>query len=124
MMSMVAMLVMSKEEGVGMSTKRAASRRLGFVRALAAGACLLLPGCFTFTHTVGRGPMSPQPVVTEETQWFALWGIAEMNQVDSQQLAGNAHDYRVTTKFTVMDVVISTFTSFVSFYRQTIIIEK
>ena len=107
-----------------MSTKRAASRRVGFVRAIAAACLLLLPGCFTFTHTVGRGPMSPQPVITEETQWFALWGVAEMDPVDSQSLAGTTKDYRVTTKFTVMDAVISAFTSFVSFYRQTIIIEK
>jgi hypothetical protein len=103
----------------GMSTKGAASRWL-----LAACACVLLPGCFTFVHTVGRGPMNPQPVQSSDTKWFALWGIAEMNQVDSQQLAGNAKDYRVTTKFTVLDVVISAFTSFVSFYRQTVIVEK
>jgi hypothetical protein len=98
-----------------MSTKRAA---------FAACACLLLTGCFTFQHTVGRGPMSPQPVVTTETQWFALWGIAPLDPVDSAALAGTTHDYRVTTKFTFVDAVISAFTSFVSFYRQTIIVEK
>jgi hypothetical protein len=100
-----------------MSTKRAAV-------AAAVCACLLLPGCFTFTHTVGRGPMSPQPVIVAETQWFALWGVAELDPVDSQALAGTTKDYRVTTKFTVMDAVISAFTSFVSFYRQTILVEK
>jgi len=109
-----------------MSTKSAASRRRvrTTIVMLAVCACALLPGCFTIQHTVGRGPMTPTPVVVEETQWFALWGLTPLGSVDSQSLSGPARDYRVTTKFTVMDVVISAFTSFVSFYRQTIIVEK
>ena len=105
-----------------MSTMSAALRR-GVV-SLAACACLLLTGCFTFQHTVGRGVMSPTPEVTEETRWFALFGLAPLSDLDSQTLAGPARDYVVTTKFTVMDVVISAFTSFATFYRQTVIIEK
>ena len=64
------------------------------------------------------------PEVTEETRWFALFGLAPLSDLDSQTLAGSARDYVVTTKFTVMDVVISAFTSFATFYRQTVIIEK
>ena len=107
-----------------MGTKSAASRRgfRGWV--LAVCACALLPGCFTFTHTSGRGPMSPQPVITRETQWFALWGVVPIKPIDSAELAGTTLDYRVTTEFTFMDALISAFTSFVSFYRQSIVIEK
>ena len=101
-----------------MSTKSAA--RL----ALAASAALLLPGCFTFQHTVGRGPQSPTPAVTTETRWFALYGIVPLDDVDSAALVGSARDYRVTTKFTFVDVVITTFTSFVTLYRQSVIVEK
>lgn len=99
------------------------SRRWPARLALAAAACALIPGCFTFTHTIGRGP-NAAPVVAEESQWFALWGIVPVSAVDSAKLAGPARDYRVTTKFTVIDVVISAFTSFFSFYRQTVIVEK
>ena len=111
-----------------MSTKSAASRHGVSCRrpliALAICAGLLLPGCFTFSHTVGRGVMSPTPEVVEETQWFALWGLTPIGTLDSQTLAGSARDYTVTTKFTVWDVVISAFTSFATFYRQTVIVEK
>ena len=100
------------------------SRRWPARLALAAAACALTPGCFTFTHTVGRGPQTSVPVVAEESQWFALWGLGPMSAVDSAKLAGPARDYRVTTKFTVVDVVISAFTSFLTFYRQTVIVEK
>ena len=85
----------------------------------------LLPGCFTFTHTVGKGPLNPKaPVVVEETRWFALYGIVPLDSLDSGSLAGTAKDYRVTTQFTFVDCVISTFTSLVTFYRQTVIVEK
>lgn len=106
-----------------MDPKPTPSRRWPARLALAAAVCALLPGCFTFTHTVGRGP-NAAPVVVEETQWFALWGLAPMSPVDSAKLAGPSRDYRVTTKFTVVDVVISAFTSFLTFYRQTVIVEK
>ena len=95
------------------------------LRLTAALALVLLPGCFTFTHTVGNGPANPKaPQVTEHTRWFALFGILPFDQTDSKSYAGNARDYRVSTKFTVLDCVISTFTSFVTIYRQTIIVEK
>ncbi len=93
--------------------------------ALAACASAFLAGCFTMRHTVGRGPQNTPHLIKNETQWFALWGVVPVGEnVDSAELAGNTHDYRVTTKFTVIDVILSAFTSFVSFYRQTIIVEK
>jgi len=96
------------------------------LRLTAALALVLLPGCFTFTHTVGNGPANAKaPVVAaEETRWFALYGIVPFNDADSKSLAGGARDYRVTTKFTVLDCVITCFTSFVTIYRQTVIVEK
>lgn len=89
-----------------------------------AASCALLPGCFTFTHTVGRGPQSPIPTAVAETQWFALWGLVPLDPIDSKQLAGPVGDYRVTTKFTLVDVVITTFSSFLTLYRQTVVVEK
>jgi hypothetical protein len=106
---------------VSAASRRGVGRRLG----LAFVATTLLPACFTFTHTVGRGPVNPQqPVVREETRWFALYGIVPMSDFDSIDLAGSAKDYRVTTKFTFVDCVITCFTSLATFYRQTVIIEK
>jgi len=107
------------------STNGASRRRgRGVPLALAACLCALMPGCFTFRHTVGRGPQNATPMVTTETQWFALYGLVPLDPVDSQTLAGVTRDYRVTTKFTFVDALLSSVTSFATFYRQTIIVEK
>ncbi len=104
---------------------RPAGRARRLRRLLPALALALLPGCFTFTHTVGAGPSNPKaPVVTEHTRWFALYGIVPFDHVDSKSLAGNAQNYRVTTEFNFLDCVISCFTSLVTIYRQTITVEK
>jgi hypothetical protein len=109
---------MSKVSG---ASRRDVRRRLG----LAFAAIALLPGCFSFTHTVGKGPVNPkQPVTVTESRWFALYGIVPMSKFDSSELAGTAKDYRVTTQFTFMDCLITCFTSLVTFYRQTVIVEK
>jgi hypothetical protein len=73
-------------------------------------------------HTVGAGPIHGN--VAEQTQWFAGWGVLPMDPVDSRSLAEGALDYRVTTGFRVADVLISMVTSFVGFYRQTIVVES
>jgi len=106
---------------VSAALRRGAGRRLG----LAFAATALLPACFTFTHTVGRGPVNPQqPVLVQKTRWFALYGIVPISPFDSNELAGTARDYRVTTQFTFVDCVISMFTSLATFYCQTVTVEK
>ena len=81
----------------------------------------VLPGCFTTHHTVGAGPMTGEE--TSEHHWYALWGLAPMGDAESSELAGNNQDYRVTTEFKFMDVLISSVTSFAGFYRQTVTVE-
>lgn len=106
---------------VSAATRRGVGRRLG----LAFAATALLPACFTFTHTVGRGPVNPQqPVVVQKTRWFALYGIVPISPFDSNDLAGSARDYRVTTEFTFVDCLITCFTSLATFYCQTVTVEK
>lgn len=82
---------------------------------------VVLPGCFTTHHTVGAGPMAGQE--SSEHQWYAFWGLTPMGENESASLAGNHEDYRVTTEFEFMDVLISSVTSFVGFYRQTVTVE-
>ena len=91
---------------------------------LALAACWLVTvsGCFTVTHTVGKGPRTHE--VVEGSLWYALGGLIPIDPIDSKTLAGGATDYRVTTTFTFLDIVIDTFTSFLGFIKQTIIVEK
>jgi hypothetical protein len=87
-------------------------------------AASLLSGCFTMTTTVGAGPTSVPPKEAYVHRWFGFFGLYPMDDVDSKSLAGGAKDYRVTTEFTFEDIVMSAFTSFATFYRQTVIVEK
>jgi hypothetical protein len=87
-------------------------------------AASLLSGCFTMTTTVGAGPTSVPPKEAYRHQWFAFFGLFPMDDLDSKSLSGGAKDYRVTTEFTFEDVVVSALTSFATFYRQTVIVEK
>jgi hypothetical protein len=81
-----------------------------------------LTGCYTFSHEVGRGATGVGAV--EERQWFALWGLWRLNQVDSRAMAGQAGNYTVTTQFTPVDVAISFFTGWFTIYVQTVTVER
>jgi hypothetical protein len=97
-------------------------RRIGI--ALVASGLLLLPGCFSMQHTVGRGPQAAPPVAVDHERWFALFGLVAMDDFDSKALAGGSHDYRVTTEFTFTDACVSALTSLATFYRQTVVVER
>jgi len=83
---------------------------------------LALPGCMTFTHKVGGGADGGQ--VQTQAQWYAIYGLVPIGKVDSAALAAGDTSYTVTTKFTFVDVVITAFTSFLTFYKQTVIVES
>ncbi|HVS17950.1 MAG TPA: hypothetical protein VMT18_05060 [Planctomycetota bacterium] len=91
---------------------------------LAAALLALLPACFTMQHTFGEGPTQGQR--REVHQWYALYGlIAVGGEADSGHLIGeNSTGARITTQFTFLDVIITAFTSFATFYRQTIVVEQ
>lgn len=80
------------------------------------------PGCYTFSHTVGGGGAGGETV--EEAAWFALWGLVPLSEPDSGDMAGEATDYTVTTEFTVIDIIISFFTGWVTIHKQTVTVQK
>lgn len=89
------------------------------------GALLLgaLSGCFTVSQTVGRGPTGKG--VSEHRAWFCCYGLFALGDVpDAKQLSGGAKDYRVTTEFTAVDVIIGIFTSAVTIMPKTVRVEK
>jgi len=68
--------------------------------------------CYSMTHRVGNGGSGGQAI--EQRQWYWLWGLAEINSVNTQQMAAGATDYTVKTEQNVLDVVITLFTSWIS----------
>jgi len=102
-----------------------ARRRLGALARVAALFAALLPmSCFTMHHTVGQGPQHVPVDAAYQKRWFALYGLWPMDDLDSKAISSGAHDYRITTEFTIDDMIISAFTSFATFYRQTVLVEQ
>ena len=75
-------------------------------------ALLIVPtlACYSLTHVVGNGGTGTR-TIAEEKKWFAIFGLVDMNTVDSKQLSGNAVNYTVVTEVTPVDFIISIFTS-------------
>ena len=79
-------------------------------------------GCYTMNHVVGEGAKGSK--VEEARQWYVLWGLVPINQVDSQKMAGGATDYTITTENTFVDIVIGIFTGIVTVYPATVRVTK
>ena len=96
------------------------TKKMALALALVLG--LTLSSCYTFKHQVGTGGTGGASV--EERQWWILWGLVPLNDVDSHRMASTATNYTVTTEFTPLDVLISLFTSLVTVYVQTVEVER
>jgi hypothetical protein len=83
---------------------------------------IFLSSCMGLTHVVGTGASSN--VATEKKQWYALWGLVPINEVDSKAMAGGASNYTIKSKVKFVDYVISAFTSAVTINCQTVSVVK
>lgn len=85
-------------------------------------AMLFVIGCATHTHVVGKGAQGSDMI--ESRQWYVLWGLVPINDVDTQAMAGEATDYEITTEINLLDVVINAIASNVSIYCRTVTVRK
>jgi len=81
-----------------------------------------MSGCFSLSHTVGTGAKGGSSV--SETQWYALWGLVPLGQVDSKAMAGGSANYTVDSGMSFLDGLINIFTSYVTVVRQTVTVTK
>lgn len=79
-------------------------------------------GCEAHMHKVGVGSKTGD--ATQARQWYALWGLVPLNQVDSQALAGGAADYDIKTEKSVLDIVLNIFTGMITVYSRTVTVVK
>ena len=82
----------------------------------------MLSGCYTQIHKVGTGAAGSN--VTVKQQWFALWGLVPITQVDSNAMAAGATNYTIQDQTTVVDVIIGIFTGWVTIYPRTVQVTK
>lgn len=83
---------------------------------------IAMVSCYSTHHTVGKGATGNN--VETEKQWYALWGLVPINNVDSKNMVGSSTDYEIETKHTFVDYVISAFTSLVTISVQTVEVTK
>lgn len=83
--------------------------------------CVALMSCYTHTHVVGNGG-SGNP--ESKGQWYILYGLVKLNQVNSKDMAGGASNYTIKTEQSFLDGIISAFTSIVTVTKQTVTVTK
>ncbi len=79
-------------------------------------------GCMAHIHTIGAG--SRGAGFGSARQWYALWGLVPINNVDSKAMAGDAVDYTVKTWVSPLDFLINIFTGYVTIYSRTVEVRR
>ena len=82
----------------------------------------LFIGCAAHIHKVGQGPQGVEK--KEARQWYVLWGLVPINEVDTNQMADGATDYTIKTEQAALDVIINLFTSYISVVSRTVTVTK
>lgn len=82
---------------------------------------VVLSSCMSLTHTVGAGGSGES--VTKR-QWYVLWGLVPINEVDSKAMAGGAQNYTVKSSVTPLDFIINIFTGIITVNSQTVEVKK
>lgn len=90
--------------------------------ALMVGVMFLFAACATHVHTVGSGAQGNTKM--EQRQWYVLWGLVPLNEVDSHEMAGGTENYTITTEQAPLDVIINIFTTYVTVVSRTVTVEK
>jgi hypothetical protein len=72
-------------------------------------------------HTVGKGAQGIQ--VEENRQWYCIWGLVPINELDSQAIAG-ADDYDIKTEMNIIDILIAIPGWFVTVNSRTVTVTK
>jgi hypothetical protein len=79
------------------------SRLLGAV-VLAAFAA---PGCVSHQHSIGLGATGAG--VETARQYYVLFGLAKVNEVDPQRMANGLTSYSIETSFSFVDLLLAPF---------------
>ena len=93
-----------------------------FVLVITLLAFLLLVACSSHVHIIGNGPQTHEQI--QARQWYILYGLVPLNNVDTNQMAAGATDYEIKTEQSAMDIILNMFTSVVSVYSRTVTVTK
>ena len=83
---------------------------------------LFVIGCSAHVHKVGKGAQGYD--VTEARQWYIVWGLVPINDVDTNVMAGEATDYEITTSYTPVDFIIGVVAGSITISSRTVSVRK
>lgn len=83
---------------------------------------LVVTSCATHLHAVGSGPKAGESL--EARQWYILWGLVPLNNVDTHAMAGSTQDYQIKTQTSPLDIIMNIFTGIVTVNSRTVTVTK
>ncbi len=86
------------------------------------GLLFITIGCTTHIHKVGSGPQTYREEMGR--QWYVLFGLVPLNEIDTNAMAGNVADYEITTEVTFIDILIGIPASWVTVSSRTVTVTK
>jgi len=79
---------------------------------------IFMVGCAAHTHVVGNGAQGNE--VTQQRQWYILWGLVPLNTVETYVIAAGANDYTIKTERSFLDIVMNIFTGIITVQSRTV----
>jgi len=83
---------------------------------------MFLTSCASNRHTIGMGPQGN--VKVGRRQWYALWGLVPIGEVDTKEMAAGSENYEIYTTQSGVDWIINIFTGLVSITSRTVTVTK
>ena len=81
-----------------------------------------LSGCYSLEHRVGTGAQGGTE--TSKRQWYVLYGLVPLGEVESQKLASGATNYDVKSEFGILDILLNIVTGFLTITGQTVTVTR
>ena len=85
-------------------------------------AMVFVIGCASHTHTVGQGPVFNRTEV--QRQWYLLYGLVPVNDIDTQAMADGRSNYEITTEITMVDFLFYAILSPATITSRTVIVTR
>ncbi len=83
---------------------------------------LFVMGCTAHTHYIGQGAQNGETV--SKRQWYILWGLVPLGDVDTQAMAAGAQNYEIKTSWAPLDILLNIFTGMVTIQSRTVKVTK
>ena len=81
-----------------------------------------ISSCHTLVHDVGKGAQGNNSV--EKRQWYILYGLIPLSEVDSKEMSKGATDYTIKSEQNIVDILLNIITGFVTINSQTVTVTK